>query len=61
MPTAPQSGQTRDGLMFEKRMRRSHSRLCRIMPEKLTELSQKVLCEKYSGPEMSRLCGLESE
>jgi hypothetical protein len=58
---APAPGQTKEGLSFEKKMRRANKELCRSMPQKIADLNQQTLCDIFSGPELSRLCGLDNE
>ena len=53
--------QTEGGEAFEKQMRRQHRSLCKLMPAYVGDITQGILCENFSGPELSRLCGMESE
>ena len=53
--------QTEGGEAFEKQMRRQHRSLCKLMPAHVGDITQGILCENFSGPELSRLCGMESE
>ena len=55
------TSQTKEGYMFEMKMRRDHAELCSRLPASAHGISQKTLTDAFSGSELSRLCGSSNE